>query len=889
MSSKLKNSTSVLALLLTVMVAATAAQAQPADSVETVTVSGIRKSIDDAINTKRESSVIMDAISAEDIGKLPDQNVAETLSRIPGVQITRMEGQGTAISVRGINLNKVELNGQNFVGSAADGAPKLADIAPELLAAAEVIKSPSADQSEGWLGAIINLKTKRPLDFNEPVYAGRISGMYADRADAGGGKVSAFTAHQFFDNTVGALLAVSFSDEAGRSDQYSSGGWTKLSGLVDVDGDGKTDTFTMPLRLQQFVDGYRDKNLALNGSLQWRPNNDWNINFDGLYSRFDTKRILTAAQAILTANITNGKILPDGTLASANYSGVTWRPLAYNEDLWSSTNALSIVADYNHGPLQAHFSASQSQGTGLGRDGLTTDASSTGNAQVLVARQIAGQDTVGVAYALGTNNISPNYTLTTNFNTLDPSHYEIFSSFDATYPISNRGRDMSADARYELNWWLLKAIKAGARVENVSIYSAQRMANYPPFNTYDPTPANSLRVTEVPGLNYGRTISGFLDGVDGNYARTLLSGVPDPTAWRTFLHATGPDLSSLSSLGSIAQVHQQTNAAYVKTELGGDVFGMPFDGDAGLRWVDTHRNAFGYTIVGGATAVPTTVVKHFDLLLPSANLVLHPSDNFDVRIDAAKVTARPPLNLTSVATSLALVSGTGAAGNPNLKPFVATQYDLSAEWYIGPASMVSMAVFTKDVSAFTRIVQVTENHPEAPNNTTGSTIYLVNRPVNGESGKVSGYEISYQHALNFLPEPFDGLGYQLTYTHSDSRTPNIDEFSARALPLPYASKHSANAVLYYEKYGFSARLAYNYRSAFLVAQQGSASGGSLFGDGRSQWDVSASYELTDQYRITFEGVNLGKNINSFYVGNKNRIYNAFMDDTRFYVGLAATF
>ena len=888
MSPTLKASTSVLALLFGIMAGGTKAQAQPApDGVESVTVSGIRKSIEDAIDTKRASAVIMDSISAEDIGKLPDQNVAETLSRVPGVQITRMEGQGTAVSVRGINLNKVELNGQNFVGSAADGAPKLADIAPELLASAEVIKSPSADQPEGWLGAIINLKTKRPLDFNEPVYAGRISGTYADQVGAGGGKVSAFTAHQFFDNTVGALLAVSFSDEAGRSDQYSSGGWTKLT--IDINGDGVPDTFTMPLRLQQFADIYRDKNLALNGSLQWRPNSDWNINFDGLYSRFDTKRILTAAQAILTANITNGKLLSDGTLASANYGGVTWRPLDYNEDSRSSTNALSLVADYSHGPLQAHFSASQSQGTGLGRDGLTTDASSTGNAQVLVARQIAGQDTVSVAYALGNNNISPNYTLTTNFNTLDPSQYEIFSSFDATYPISNRGRDMSADARYELNWWLLKAIKAGARVEDVSIYSAQRMASYPPFNTYDPTPANSLRVTEVPGLNYGRTITSFLDGVDGNFSRTLLSGVPDPAVWRAFLHATGPDLTSLASLGSIAQVHQQTNAAYIKTELGGDLFGMPFDGDAGLRWVDTHRNAFGYTIVGGATAVPTTVVKHFDLLLPSANLVLHPSDNFDVRLDAAKVTARPPLNLTSVATSLALVSGTGAAGNPNLKPFVATQYDLSAEWYIGPASMVSVALFTKDVSAFTRIVQVTENHPEAPNNTTGSTIYLVNRPVNGESGTVSGYEISYQHALNFLPEPFDGLGYQLTYTHSDSRTPNIDEFSARALPLPYASKHSANAVLYYEKYGFSARLAYNYRSSFLVAQQGAASGGSLFGDGRSQWDVSASYDLTDQYKVTFEGVNIGKNINSFYVGNKNRIYNAFMDDTRYYVGIAATF
>jgi TonB-dependent receptor len=258
-------------------------------------------------------------------------------------------------------------------------------------------------------------------------------------------------------------------------------------------------------------------------------------------------------------------------------------------------------------------------------------------------------------------------------------------------------------------------------------------------------------------------------------------------------------------------------------------------------------------------------------------------------LGAAKVTARPPLNLTSVAVALSLVSGTGSAGNPDLKPFEATQYDVSVEWYFAPASMVSLALFKKDVSAFTRIIQVSENHPEAPNNTTGSTTYLVNRPVNGESGSIKGFEVNYQHALTFLPAPLDGLGYQLTYTHSDSRTPNVDQLTGATLPLPLSSKHSANAILYYEKGGFSTRVAYNYRSSFLVAQQGSASGGSLFANGRGQWDVSASYDVTKQIKLTFAAVNIGKDVNSYYVGTRNRIYNSYLDDSRFYVGVAATF
>ena len=203
--------------------------------------------------------------------------------------------------------------------------------------------------------------------------------------------------------------------------------------------------------------------------------------------------------------------------------------------------------------------------------------------------------------------------------------------------------------------------------------------------------------------------------------------------------------------------------------------------------------------------------------------------------------------------------------------------------------MVSLALFKKDVSAFTTIVQVSENHPEAPNNTTGSTVYLVNRPTNGAKGEVHGFEVNLQQALSFLPAPFDALGYSISYTYAPSETPNIDELTGQKLPLPNSSEKSYNLVGYYDGARLSARIAYNHRSEHLLIQQGRSSGGSLFAKARGQIDVSATYKLNENFKINLEGVNLGKDVKTSYVGTQNRIFNSWQDDRRIYLGVSATF
>lgn len=859
-------------------------------SIDEVVVTGIRRSIADAIDVKRKSDVLMDVISAEDIGKLPDQNISETLSRIPGVQISRVEGAGQQVSVRGIDLNRLQLNGNSFIGSATNGDPNLADISPELLGSVEIIKAPAADLVEGWLGAIINLRTKRPLDYREPIISGRVQGSYADQADDFGYKASGVLSRRFMDGTFGALVGLSYAESSGRSDLYQSGGWTRQ--VADVNGDGQTDTFFRPNRLQTFVNTYEDQRWALNGTLQWRPTAGLTFTLDALKSRRDADRYRYAQQVVLNNNITNGVLSPTGTLLGGNFSGVTLRPLIYRGDSWAESSAVSLATAYDVGSWVANLRLSRSEGTSLGRNAENND-NSPGNDNVLVARQIAG-NTANTTYSAAGSDVAPDYGLTTNFNTADPSQYEIFAAFDANYPNENSGEDAEFDLQYEANWGPLRFIKIGMRTEDISVFTAQADAIYPAFSTFDPTPGTTLRANEVQGLNYSGTITDVLQGQGGNLPRTILSGTADPEVFRRFLGAAGPDLNGNTSRRSIRDIDLTTTAAFIKFSFEGDVLGMPYTGNLGVRQVEVDRISSGFDLnVVSNIVEPRSVDTSSSHTLPSGNLILRPREDLTIRLGAAKVTARPRLNDTGVGVLLNAVNGTGSGGNPRLQPYEANQYDLSAEWYFAPASLLAVAIFKKDVGTFIseQVVQEVYDLPRngLPVGDPNRFTYDITRPVNGTDASIEGIEINYQQSLSFLPAPFDGLGYALTYTYADTQTQIIDQLTGQTLPLPNSSKNSANVVAYYELGPFSARVAYNWRDEYLLTRQGAANGGSRYNAGRGQLDASASWRVNETFTLNFEAVNLTKEINSQYVNSPERLNDSFLDDRRVYLGLSASF
>lgn len=856
--------------------------------VEDVVVTGIRASIAEALNTKRNAAVVLDSISAQDIGKLPDQNVSETLSRIPGVQISRREGEGAKINVRGIDLNRTLLNGHNFVGASNNGEPNFQDFPSEILGSVDIIKSPSAELAEGWLGAIINLKTRRPLDLGKTLIAGRAQGVYADKAEEFGGKVSGAFGTTLIDDKLGVLVSGTYNRFRGRTDLFSNRGYSQLTG-VPLSGPGASAPRVFrPNRFEATVIEYDQKRYGVTGAIQWRPSDAFELMVDAFKQHSETDRTRFATQLVFPNTFTNTNVLADGTVDSATVNGVTVRPIIFDAPSETDAEALSFDAKFKQGGLTVKLAGSLSAGDNDGGNdqGLENFFGIAGNDFVPVVRQIAG-NTASVTYSGLESRLSPDYALTTNYNFADLSQYEVFTIVDFNYRNRNRGKDANVDLIYEAGDGLIRALKAGARIERVTTRQSTDTRNYTAAQLAagDPTPANSLRANETAGLVYSGTRGGLFSGQDGDFPRSVLGGSFDIDPFRSQFNAV---IDQAATLAGQLNVQQTTKAGYGQVDFGGDVGGLEFAGNVGVRYIDTRRTSTGFDRAG-AIVSPRSVRVGFEDWLPSFNFSLLPAERVTVRAAAAKVLARPPLSLTGVGINVIPTAGTGSAGNPLLRPFEADQYDVSAEWYFAPASLISVAGFYKNVSAFTTTITTIEDIPEIRAPGIDNTLYNISRPVNGTDGTIKGFEINYFHALTFLPEPFDGFGVNASFTRSTGRTPNRDALTGERLSLVNLSKTSYNLIGYYEKYGINARVAYNYRSGFLLTQQPASLGGSLFQRGRDQLDASVSYRLNSTFQVTLDALNLTRSVRSLYTGTRNRFTTATQDDRRFYFGVAATF
>lgn len=855
--------------------------------VEEVIVTGIRASIAEALDTKRDAAVISDSISAQDIGKLPDQNVTETLSRIPGVQISRREGEGAKVNVRGIDLNKTELNGHNFVGASNNGDPNFQDFPSEILASVDVIKSPSADKIEGWLGALINLKTRRPLDVRDNLAAGRVQGVYADRSKKLGAKASAVFSDTFADDQVGVLVSGAYNRFSGRTDLFTNRGFTTLTG-VPLTGPGAAAKFVFrPNRFESHVIDYVQERYGLTGTVQWRPSDAFTLTVDGFTQHSDTDRTRKTTQLIFPGTFNSATVLADGTVDSATVTGVTVRPIIFSAPSTTDADAVSFDADYRRGRAFAKLSGSLSSGKNNGGNdqGLENFLGVAGNDWVAVTRQIAG-DTAQVSYR-NLNGRMPDFNLATNYNASDPSQYEVFTIVDFTYRNKNTGKDARLDLGYEFEDGFFKAAKAGGRFERVAARQVVDTRNYTAAQLAagDPTPATTLRADETAGLIYGGLRENFLSGISGAFPRTHLNGSFDVDQFRARFNAA---IDQPATLAGLLDVEQTTYAGYGQLDFGHELGGVSLVGNVGLRYVATDRTSSGFDRVNNSVT-PRDVDSSFNDWLPSFNLSILPTEKLTLRVAAAKVLARPPLSLTGVGINFNPSAGTGSAGNPELQPFEATQYDVSGEWYFAPASLLSVAGFYKDVAAFTSTTTTIEDHPEIVAPGISNSRYIISRPTNGKNGTIKGFEVNYYHALTFLPGPFDGLGVNVSFTRSIGETPNRDELTGKQLSLVNLSKTSYNVVGYYEKYGFNLRLAYNYRSSYLLAQQPASLGGSMYQDGRGQLDASVSYQLNDSIQFTLDALNLTGEPRMLYTGTKARFTTVSEDDRRIYFGVAAKF
>jgi iron complex outermembrane receptor protein len=834
------------ALSPTLLVAPVYAQstAPAGDAVEEVVVTGIRESLNKARDIKRESTQIVDAIVADDIGKLPDRNVAESLARVSGVQVDRGIAEGTSVSVRGLRQNVYLFNGRQIVDPTGRGGAGLDTLGSstygllslvpsELISRLELTKLASADQIDGALGGIVDVQTRKPLEGPDQI-AAKVGGTYYDQASENGYEAFALASQKFAGDTLGVLVSASFNRR-----NLSQEGLDTFSGYSRfTDSTGTVRFGNADARPEEIAE--TRKNVGLSGMVQWQPTDGVELTADTFYSKLDSDRNRWWLSFTPTAGLSNAEYSPNNILLRGTATG----PVLTNTEfldteasIWSS--ALSGKFDIND-RLRASAELAY------------TESESTAHQIYFRLQPVVGiTPTVDFDFTagdLGSYDIS-------GIDLSDPNQLRYTILFDNLYDVRSEDTALRTDWTYDLDAGAFRSISVGARYEDIDSEQNPLRADIRPTGGIPATDLSSyLTLHSNPGFASGEFVGLPRSFLSANHSISSCSSFTDVPAISQNVQCLDPR-NNTNALSSTFEIKEKFTSAYTKVDFGTDVGSANLSGNIGVRYVHRELESIGNQIAptGGATA--STFERNDSDFLPSAVTKLELTDDLVFRLGAARVIAYPNTADLNSGVTLAnnavfvdgvqTVLGTGSGGAPDLDPFKADQADLSAEYYFGEQALVSLGLFYKDVSTF--IIQ--QQSPE----TYGGVNYLVNRKVNGEGAEVKGVEVLVQLPFYFLPGAFDGFGIIASYSYIDSSTP-IKDVAGRVLPLPGLSPNNVNFVGYYERGPFSARLAYNWRDDYLVGLSAAATG--IYNSPYTDLSATLRYDVSDAISLGFEANNL---------------------------------
>lgn len=845
-----------------------------------ILVTGIRQALDKSIAVRRNASGIVDAIVAEDIGKLPDQNVVESLQRIAGVQIARTQGEGSGFVIRGISQNQIQFNGAMMSGPTDNGSARLQEFNPEILAGLQVVKSPSADKTEGALGGTVNLLTKRPLDLPGFTASARVQGSYHENAEDVGNQLSGMVSASTSDKRLGLLLSYSRHEYTRNTQTFDTSGWTLVNSTanqMDTNNDGVANSadrrdIWRPIRMVNNLLEAAHERSGFNAALQFRPTPELEFTFDAAITdtviRMDAPRL----QALLTNAARDVQVDENGTVVRATYTSPTLRPANYDEDYDTRQEIYALSAKYENGPWLVELNGTHSTGKRDFVQAVPLAAPKPGLSTQIVTDFSTGSDL-------------PTFQIIDNYDALNPANWRLLSNWETFDSTKGRNDEVRLDATLRTGGWIDR-IKVGGRYQRMTLANfrheqnpseAQILAGYPGA---DRNGDGAITLDELQGVVYsGLPGRAFLKGHSGNIVRNWLAARVDIDTERAGLGLSKPPLLP----ASVGNTEQDQYAAYAMLGIDGRVAGLEVKGDAGVRYVQIDRTAGGYVI--GNTVQYQEYKSRFRYVLPSLNLRSLVAPDLQLRLSAAKVIANPSLGAVAPSLTLNLVSFTGSRGNPDLKPFEATQADFAVEWYPAASSALTGTAFYKNISSFT----VNSTVDEYFDNGVNSGVYRVTQPTNGKSGKVWGFELAYQQTFPSLPGIFANSGLSLNYTFAASDTPLVNSLDGSKDPLPGLSRHSVNASAFLEQAWGNARLTYGWRDRYLTSVQTRAAGGNLYTAAYGQLDASFQYNITDRIKLNLDLLNITGTANQTYVGYKSRPRLYEVNDRRAYFGIRANF
>ena len=916
--TRLGASVSLLTLSSALCLAAPAlAQEQPAPASEdVVVVTGFRDSLAAAIEAKREDAGIVDVITAEDIADFPDLNLAESLQRVPGVQIDRDGGEGRTINVRGLSSDfvRVRLNGMEALATTGgrDGrqnrnrAFDFNVFASELFNSIKVAKSQSAEVEEGSLGATVDLTTARPFDYDGFTMAGGVQFSYNDLARNTDPRYTFLVSDQFLDGQLGVLFSLAYSTRNTVEEGSSSGRFRIPSADGCTVAPPNTGTATGANRCYQTIAGpittpggvltgaaaataannaahpriprygrisYDRERLGSTFSVQYQPLESTTFGYDLLYANLKEVRQEEFLEAISFARETAASGLRATDLLTGTVN-------ASNTLVAGVFNDVDIRVEQRRDNLETEFFQNVFR--------LDHEFASNFKAEVVVGHTRAVQ-------------YNPNQT-TLSFERYDVDGYS-YDYSDPNLPAFNYGFDVTNPANYTFSSSTAlgdaslirlrpnKAVNTFLALDGRLIYELDDVWTFKggvTQKTFEFTGTESRRTTEAlpasvltalaasPLSSYATTVTGFGRGMD------LPAGTP--TSWVVpsinklnglidfecdCVNAFGDfRTDSVNSLGENRSAEEKSTGFWAQADFDFELASMPVRGNVGVRQVKTELTSTGYTNFGSGS-VPTTVENTYERTLPSANISIEPVDDLLVRFAAAKTIARPSLPaLTPGGTIDANPPGFSInSGNPFLAPIESTNYDVSIEWYPYDEALFAVAFFQKDIDTFVqRLRQLIPYNqtgfPDSllPTGVANTELFDTNTFLNTPGGELSGYEITAQTPFTFLPGPFDKFGGQLSYTSIESEVSYVLAATIGAgfvqAPLTGQSPKSLSATIYYEDGPFQARLSAVSRDEYLTLVP--AANGNDF-EGKADVlnvDFSASYEVNDNFTVSFEAINL---------------------------------
>ena len=870
----------------------------------TIVVTGIRRSIIDSIATKRRADSIVDVVTAEDVGKFPDNNVAESLSRLPGVTVDHQFGEGEQLSIAGVEpaLNRLTIDGHSVASADWGGNPSdrssrtfnYSLLSPAIISQAVVYKTPEARLQEGAIGGSVDIVTRKPLDLKPNTISATGGYEYNDRVKKGSFRGSALYSWHNNNDTLGILLAGNYDNEqlsrAGVAVYwYRFGSEMMNAWTLDANGNaisGATLNGHLPTaaELADFSKAQHAaflaheyfhqerKRLGFQGALQARPADNLTLTATALVIRGNYDNVSNSeytygydGSQMTAAQFSNG-VVTSATFApvAGGSTGATGELDTYYRRTRIKNDTYTLLYDWKPGDWVVTGNVGYTKASG-GKDpeylldwrtqqGFTsgtygrtsyvnwqypaTDATKWLSNYTALGGEVQNEPAV-----LAANNGQPFFGrqiggITKSDFTLDK---EKFAQFDVTRKV---------------NIGPITEILFGARYSDHD--NSNTTVGGATFTNQDYTLADMDPVTRSASLYSGL-------GTSGN---SIPFAALDTAQILATLQKHGTiNISRGFSKGSFFHVNEKILNGYLQANFRAG----KLHGNIGGRFVETKDTSDFYSAGNDNSLPPKYVelpveVSHTDRrFLPAFNLIYDAGKDVVLRASAAKVIARARYSdlagyttLTDLGNpSTTEVSGTGGGGNPDLKPYAATNYGLSAEWYFAPGSYLAGEIFYRDISNY-----IGDNPTKVllTNPVTGSTrLYQISRPVNAGGAKVTGFSLSGNVNLIW------GFGIQGNYTFADATVQNT---AFAGTGLPYLSRNTVTITPYWEKGPFQARVSYNRRSKYFYRFGRVQS--EDYTDAYAELDAQISYQLNKNVQLTANASNL-----------LDETYYQYHDDPRF--------